>query len=144
MELENKSGKTNKPEPANKPEKAILLSRACAVIMIILYAGVLLRYDIKEDAGEFPVYGLASICSIMAGSILVSGLKNYKTGKWKKRHCSSNCGGFSDGGGKKLESYRNGPAYHDGMAGFVFQVCIGAFLAHMDIGGYENFRIWSG
>lgn len=84
MELENKSGKTNKPEPANKPEKTILLSRACAVIMIILYAGVLLRYDIKEDAGEFPVYGLASICSIMAGGILVSGLKNYKKGKWKK------------------------------------------------------------
>ena len=57
MELENKSGKTNKPEPANKPEKAILLSRACAVIMIILYAGVLLRYDIRKMPVNFLSMG---------------------------------------------------------------------------------------
>lgn len=84
MEPENKSEKTSRPAPANKPEKTILLSRACAVIMILLYAGALLNYDIREDACEFPVYALASICSILAGSILVGGLKNYKTGKRKK------------------------------------------------------------
>lgn len=84
MGLENKSGKTHKTELANKSEKAVLLSRACAVIMMILYAGALLHHDIKEDAGELPVYALVSICSILAGSILVLAVKNYITGKWKK------------------------------------------------------------
>ena len=81
----------------------------------------------------------------MAGGILVSGLKVIKQENGKKA-LFKQFRWFSDGGGKKLESYREQPAYHDGMAGFVFKVCIGAFwpiwtLASMKISGYGWVKI---
>lgn len=84
MEHTNKSEAVNKSERANKSAQAHRNSRWCALIMIILYTGALLHYDIKEDASELPAYVLASVCSILAGSVLVAGLRNYKAGNRKK------------------------------------------------------------
>lgn len=68
----------------NGQGQARRFSWMCAVIMVFLYGAALLCYDLKEGTRELCVYAWAAGCSLLAGTILMRGLINYKMGKKKK------------------------------------------------------------
>lgn len=68
-------------EHTNQSQWACRLSLLCAAAMIALNGGIVLVQDLAEETRELPFYALTAAGSLLAGLVLVSGLKNYKAGK---------------------------------------------------------------
>lgn len=71
-------------ENTNQSVLARSRSRICAVSLMLLYTEALVIYDLKEETLETPLYLLAAVSSCLAGCVLVSGIRNYRSGNRRK------------------------------------------------------------